>query len=43
MKCEVKSLKWERKEDLGISNFILQTSHFYLAATTKKNFEELGV
>ncbi|OQC07318.1 MAG: hypothetical protein BWX80_01109 [Candidatus Hydrogenedentes bacterium ADurb.Bin101] len=43
MKCEVKSLKWERKEERGVSNFTLQTSPFYLAATIRKNSEELRV
>ena len=43
MKFEGRSLKWERKEEGGVSNFILQTSRFYLAATIKKKLEELGV
>jgi len=43
MKGEVRSVKGERERELGFSNFTLQPSNFCLAATIKKNFEELGV
>jgi hypothetical protein len=43
MKFEVRSLKYESRNGRSFSNFTLQTSNFSLAATIKKNFEELGV
>lgn len=43
MKCEVGSLKGERKSEWVFSNFTLLTSHFISAATIKRNFEELGI
>jgi hypothetical protein len=43
MKFEGGGLKCERKSECGGSNFALLSSHFFSAATIKKNFEELGV
>jgi hypothetical protein len=43
MKFEVGNLKCERRRGLGVSNFTLHLSNFHLAATIKRNFEELGV
>ena len=43
MKCEVKSLKGEIEGGRFFSNLSLHPSNFYLAATIKRNFEELGV
>jgi len=43
MKFEVGNLKCERRRGLGVSNFTVYLSNFHLAATIKRNFEELGV
>lgn len=48
MKFEVRSWKRERISEILISNFTLHTSNFIaeamqLAATIKRNFEELGM
>jgi hypothetical protein len=43
MKFEIGSLKGEIKGGRGFSNFSLHPSNFCLAATIKRNFEELGV
>jgi hypothetical protein len=41
MKCEIRSVKDERKSKCGFSNFTLHPSNFLTAV--KKKFEELGV
>jgi hypothetical protein len=43
MKFGIRSLKCESRRGLGVSNFTLYPSNYRLAATIKKNFEELGV
>jgi hypothetical protein len=43
MKFEGGSLKCERDQGCGFSNFALHPSNFCLAATIKRNFEELGI
>jgi hypothetical protein len=42
MKFEAGSLKCGRRRGLGVSNFTFHFSSFHLAATIKRNFEELG-
>lgn len=43
MKLKVESLNCEKRRGRGVSNFTLHLSNFHLAATIKRNFEELGV
>ena len=43
MKFEIGSLNCEMKQQRDVSNFTLHPLNFYLAATIKSNFEELGI
>ena len=43
MKFEVERLNCEKQRGRGVSNLTFLLSNFHLAATIKRNFEELGV